>query len=632
MTTASVEWSGRVVQRARDVVRTWLPAPCGKCGRTVLPLPDNGWVVGHKVARSLRPDLALVVSNWQPEHRACSDASGQAAVIEKAKRDALAEHGIAFSPRQTPGQPPPLPAHTPGADDGDIVVREGLDWASLVADAPEWLAPFLVVPEDAAPPLWVSGVHSEAVCSYGSEACEHGWPGVPFVVRPSAIAWMESVLKERGRPLRLRWWQKLAVVLQLQHRADGSLCFRVVLESGPRRIGKSVRLRGMALWRLEHGPDLFEPEQLIVHTGKDLAIVREVLRKAWSWADARLGWSTKKGMTEPEVSHDEVNRWVARSKDATTGYDCCLALVDESWDVKPASIDDDLEPSMLERESPQLVLTSTSHRRATSLMRGRIVDVLTADDGETMILIWGVPLDADASDPAVWRAASPHWSEDRAALMATKYAKAAAGEQDPEFDDPDPMEGFMSQYLNRWRLRPKVVVQGDPIIDEQAWDDLGASVPDRSPDAIALESWFGDGVSLATAWHLPGDRAVVSVVDFPELSEAVAAAKLLKCRRPWLVGASLAEDPALRGVRMRPQKARTMAAVQDLVRMLGDGVLDHDGGWHLREQVLGVRTLPGSDGGRLVSRNRADAVKAAAWAAGLARGVRPMMIVVPSEG
>ena len=86
----------------------------------------------------------------------------------------------------------------------------------------------------------------------------------------------------------------------------------MVLESGPRRIGKSVRLRGSSLWRLEHGPELFEPEQLVMHTGANLAIVREVLRKAYSWAATRDGWDHKKGMTEPEISRDEVNRWVAR--------------------------------------------------------------------------------------------------------------------------------------------------------------------------------------------------------------------------------------------------------------------------------------------------------------------------------
>ena len=46
---------------------------------------------------------------------------------------------------------------------------------------------------------------------------------------------------------------------------------------------------------------------------------------------------------------------------------------------------------MLERRVPQLVLTSTSHRKATSLMPGRLLDALTVDDGETLVLVWGAP-------------------------------------------------------------------------------------------------------------------------------------------------------------------------------------------------------------------------------------------------
>lgn len=89
-------WSGRAVTEARVLVRRWLPRPCGKCGQTVhddppgTPLGSSGWVIGHKVDRALRPDLTWEVSNWQPEHRACSDASGQAAVIAKARAEGAA--------------------------------------------------------------------------------------------------------------------------------------------------------------------------------------------------------------------------------------------------------------------------------------------------------------------------------------------------------------------------------------------------------------------------------------------------------------------------------------------------------------------------------------------------------------
>ncbi|KRF19655.1 hypothetical protein ASH02_24175 [Nocardioides sp. Soil796] len=465
--------------------------------------------------------------------------------------------------------------------------------------------------------MWVTGVHPEAVGSYG----------------PEALAWMTENLKERGKPLSLRWWQRLAVVLQLQHREDGTLCFRTILESGPRRIGKSVRLRAMALWRLENGPDLFEPEQLVLHTGKDLAIVREVMRKAWAWAGPRDDWSCKKGMTEPEVSYADVNRWVARSKDATTGYDACLALVDEAWDVKPASIDDDLEPTMLERESPQLVLTSTAHRRATSLMRGRILDALSVDDGETLVLIWGAPVGSDPADPAVWRAASPHWSDDRASMMSSKFAKAMAGETDPEFDDPDPMEGFKAQYLNMWRLRDRHVEHGSAVFTADQWETLTALLPDTRPDSAAVESWHAEGVSVALAWRSGLDTATVQVLDFPDTASAVAALKDSGFRGRATVGASLLEDPAFKNVRTTKGQGRPAASVQELARLVAEGQAMHDGGEHLTTQVLAARTTPGADGPRLVSKARGDAIKAAVWAltsARKARSGRPR-ILLPSS-
>jgi hypothetical protein len=48
--------------------------------------------------------------------------------------------------------------------------------------------------------------------------------------------------------------------------------------------------------------------------------------------------------------------------------------------------------------------------------------------------------------------------------------------------------------------------------------------------------------------------------------------------------------------------------------------------------VLAVRTAPGADGPRLVSRGRADAVKAATWAATAARArpARGLGIVLPT--
>lgn len=604
-------WSGRKVAEARSYVAqitTW-PTKCGKCKKPVQQ--SDAWVVGHIKSRGAYPELTWVPSNWQVEHKTCSDKSGQAGVIEKAKAEVLKGQ---FSPETGHRESPPLPLHTHPTDAtaDPVSVRAGLSWDELCQDPPSWLQPFLEVPEDAAPPLYVSGVHPEAVGSYG----------------PMLIEWAEAFLSERGQKLTLRWWQRLAFVLQLQHRADGSLCWRVIIESGPRRIGKSVRLRVGTLWRLRHGPELFEPEQLCVHTGRDLAIVREVLRKAWPWADAQNGWASKRGMTEPEVSFNENNRWVARSKDSTAGYDCCLAHADEAWDILPSAIDDDLEPSMLERESPQLVLTSTAHRRATSLMRGRIADVLAADDGETMILLWGAPPGADISDPAVWRAASPYWSESRRKLMASKYEKAMAGQDDPEFDDVDPVRGFMSQYLNVWHLAETRKV-GNPVVSEDDWKGLSAAAMDGVPDSVAVEAWWGSGVSVAAAWKPASGPVVVSVESFENLPAAAAHVEELSPRKPVLVGASLVEHAQWRDRRLRVKSmsTSTRTCIGDLTRFLAESKFIHDGSKVLEDQVLSLRVSPGVNGPRIRSTDRADAIKAAVWAVQEASLVKRGMVI-----
>lgn len=59
--------------------------------------------------------------------------------------------------------------------------------------------------------------------------------------------------------------------------------------------------------------------------------------------------------------------------------------------------------------------------------------------------------------------------------------------------------------------------------------------------------------------------------------------------------------------------------VPELRRLIDNGVLRHDGSGLLTSQVAELRTQRGPDGPRVVSRGRADAVKAAVWAAARAR-------------
>lgn len=602
----SSNWSGRKVAVARSIVAGWLPLPCPRCPRIVDG--TEPWVVGHKVSRVLRPDLTDDPDNWQAEHRTCSDASGQAAVIEKARMEGARAVSGDFPEQEGSRQPPLLPDSLPG-ESGRWSLRSELTWAHHVENAPEWLAPYLAVPGDAAPPLAMTGVHPDAVGSYG----------------PSAIEWIET-----RRRLTLRWWQRLAIVRQLEHRADGSLCWPVVVESGSRRIGKSERLRSVALWRMEHGVEMFEPGQIVVHVGRDLAVVREVQQRVWSWCEAQ-DWDVTRGNGKEAVTHPNGARWLAKAMHSAYGFDVHLGLADECWDVDPGAISEGIEPATLDRESAQLVLTSTSHRQATSLMKRRISAALAADDNRTLLLLWGVAPDADIYDEETWRAASAYWTPERRDHIAAKLLEAQ--EANPELDDPDPVGSWAHQYLNRWDLTiRKKAAKGDPLTSAAGWADLAVGVAGvHTPDGAAIESWFGRGISLALVWRL-GDRLAVSVSDHADLDSAVDTLRATGYRGRTPLGASLMAEPSARRVNRSKGESRTAASVHDFSRLLAEDLVRHDGGQHLTDQVLAVRTLPGADGPRMVSTSRADAVKAAAWAIRVARARvgKPRVVVASS--
>ena len=76
------------------------------------------------------------------------------------------------------------------------------------------------------------------------------------------------------------------------------------------------------------------------------------------------------GQEEIEFLEDG-SRWMLRAKEAVYGYSVSMGAADEAWKVRASSIEEGLEPTMVERAQPQLLLVSTAHRLATSLMLGR---------------------------------------------------------------------------------------------------------------------------------------------------------------------------------------------------------------------------------------------------------------------
>lgn len=636
---STTKWSGGAVTSARAwlAARTdWSTVCCGHCGKRVQP--GTPWVLGHIKARATHPELTWDPDNWRVEHKKCSNKSGQAAVIAKAKADALKEigkipesenHGSQnhdFSSAHTAPQSPDLHfSLSPDSPDqaSPVLADEALMWTNHDLKKYAWLKDLAEIPENAAPPLYMTPVPEAAVCSYGWSGCTH----MPEGLLP-AVPWIEKT-----QEITLRWWQRLSLIRQLEHDAAGDLCFRKKDESAPRRAGKSISLKGGALWRMATGPTLWGEPQNVIHTGSDLGICREIQRQSWNWAESN-GWDVTRGNGKEAVETTDA-RWLVRAQDGVYGYDCSLGLGDECWDVKPDTINEGLEPATLERINPQLVLTSTAHRRATSLMRTELANAMTMSDPAVLLLLWGAPpttTKEEAGDPKIWRAASPHWSEDRERLVRAKYAAALAGEEDPEFDDPDPMRGFMAQYLNVWTIAEKRLI-GRPVIEADAWQELAVPQPAPAPDAVAVEAWFEQGVSVAAAWRAPDGSVAVRVTDFPTLDLAAAHVASLGLRRPAIVGTSLADHPAWRANRVRVEKssAATRTQVGELMRVLREGTLRHTGSQPLTDQVLALRTTPGTDGPRLRSTERADAIKAAMWASSSAASSVRRRVVVPSR-
>ena len=642
------EWNGRRVTQARAHMRRYLPAMCEadthvpECPGVIDGTDDRAWVVGHKQSRIEHPELTWAVSNWRIEARVCSDASGQAAVIANAKAELLRELRATgalvdqptldlddvFPTDATTPAAPLLPLSLPESKPRPRVTREStrtyaaiqreplevppeLAWDADRVRAYPWLVEFADVPDNAAPPLAMTYPPEDAICSYGWSGCTH----LPDGAEP-VVPWAE-----REHSYTLRWWQRFAIVRQHEHRADGTLVWREVVESASRRSGKSHRMRAVATWRLAHAAVIGEA-QSVVHCGNDLAVCRDVQKKAWRWAVGRWGAKAVKEGNGKEIienPHDG-SSWVVKAQGAAYGLDAGLAMADECWDVKPDTISEGLEPMLLERLWAQLHLTSTAHRRARSTMKTRIAQAFALVGDRVLLLLWGARPQDDPGARATWKAASPHWSEDRERMLAAKYDAALAGEVDPEADDPDPMEGFRAQYLNVWPPLNVKPVRGEPVVDRVAWGELTATGrPDRAPDAAAIESSFTGGVFVALAWRLPDGAALVSADELEDLTLAGLFVVRSGFAGECVVGASLVADPAVAGLRTTPGKGTALGAVLDLARLLAEGQFAHDGSDPLTSQVLAVRTVPGAGSTRLASHGDVSAIKAATWAAAAAR-------------
>jgi len=566
--TTAQQGYGRRHQAARAGLEPLVLAGNVKCARCGLPIrPGEPWDLGH--------DDHDRSKYSGPEHRACNRGT--------ASRRGLWEPGVV--------EPEPE--------------RSGLEQLD-----PRWRVPWLRglrrPPGNATWPRLMTVPHPAATGSLGAEF----------------VAWAEA---RTGREL--RWWQRLVATRALEVDDQERLVWETVVLSMARQLGKSWLLRELLLWRI-HQHERFGEPQDVLHTGKDLAVCKEVQRPARIWAKARQHTYKVRevnGQEEIELL-DDGSRWMLRAKEAVYGYAVSCGAADEAWKVRASSIDEGLTPTMTEREQPQLWLVSTAHRLATSLMLGRrqaALAELETGDGD-LLIEWSAPRGSELDDVKAWRLASPHWTVHRQRLIAKRLEAMRAGEiEDPE--EPDPVESFRAQWLNQWPTRRALTVgDTEQLLPAGLWADLEAEVDsDRRPTWVAVEDDYGRGAAVAVAAKLDDGRLDVGGWLRDDWDTAVADARWLsetRNVRGVSVGASLLDrvPPGLQ--RVSPAGSRETRTGLALIRDLAvNGQLVHFGTQELDEALGLAKVKEAPTGLFLVARGPTHLVRALVWALGAAQ-------------
>jgi hypothetical protein len=441
---------------------------------------------------------------------------------------------------------------------------------------------------------------------------------------------------ERMTGGRLRWWQRLAAARMLEIDADGRLVWEQAILSMPRQLGKSWLLRELAMWRI-HQADRFGEQQNVMHVGNNLDVCMEVQRPSRAWAQQREDeYQVYEANGKERIVRRECgSRWIVKAKDKPYGFAVTFALVDEGWDVKLAKVEEGLEPTMAEREQPQILFVSTAHRLTTSLMLSRrrlALSELEQGDG-SLLLEWSAPRGSRLDDRAAWRQASAHWDARRERVLERRLTSALENTMDDP-TEPDPIASFRAQWLNEWP--PKLA---DPtgntedLLPAGLWADCAVSgVETVGPVWVAVEDAEGFGAAVAVAARLPDGRLELDGWLCRDWDTAIEDVQRIgRPIRELLVGASLL-DRVPDDMTPRPRAAvstqtRTgLALLRDMV-VTGQIVHDDEVTGKL-DEVLAATMVRTTMAGLIVTGSPAThLVKAAVWALAAAHKPAPVPAV-----
>jgi hypothetical protein len=442
---------------------------------------------------------------------------------------------------------------------------------------------------------------------------------------PEARGWIRQYLGNELRP-----WQAYALERVLEHREDGSLRWRRVIITVSRQSGKSVLARGLCGWRVG-AADLFGEPQLILHVANLRSTAGMIWKEAAAQLEASIGARIRRanGQEAIELADGSAWRLAASTLDGGVGWSVSLGFVDEAWRVSRDVVDGSIAPTMLERQSPQLVLVSTAGDGGSALLsedRSAAIEQLAdPDSARILILEWSAPAEANPADREAWRLASPHWSRSRIEALEHAYATT-------------PENAWRIQYLNQW------VRSARSWISASQW---------KAGERTTLEWPLGRAGTVAIEAHVSGfPYGVVHALADPDGTVRVHGAVYRSRRELWEYldglarnrrGLTLLHSPAfvghipgsLRGVKaIKVGMAEQYAAYGPAMAAATEGRILHEPNVELATHVLSAATVSVPDRGTaLSSRDSSGPIflaRALVWAVGHelrpeARG-RPLVV------
>jgi len=376
--------------------------------------------------------------------------------------------------------------------------------------------------------------------------------------------------------------------------------------------------------------DLFGEPQEVLH----VANLRGTAARIWKPAAATLEDTAgavvrrSNGQEAVELTDGSAWRLAASTLDGGVGSSVSLAFVDEAWRVSRDVVYGSIQPTMLERSSPQLVLVSTAGDGGSTLLlddrEAALAEMADPDSARILLLEWSAPPEASPDDRAAWRMASPHWTPLRLEALEHAYS-TTTNEAD-----------WRRQYLNQWVLAAR------SWIGPAQW--AAAAVAELELPAgggtVAVNDHEGApgpcGYVLAV---LDGERVLVSGRRFPsrralweELERLARARRGLTLLYPPSLHQHVA---ALRGVTaVKVGTAEQRAGYGPTLAAVVDGRLQHDGDDELTRQILTATPVTVPDVGTTLSSRRSPGpiflARAAVWAVGaeLRPSQRPRALVI----